>query len=91
MSNDSSGLSDEVHAEINPTGPGPDNGPQPEPIGDRPADGASTAAWVDYCVALGADRTFLTEETGHFDGGGYARESKFGRGDLIALADRLGG
>src|SRR3954468_22954913 len=40
---------------------------QPDPIPARPADGAAKAKWVDYCVALGADRTFLTSDTEHYD------------------------
>jgi hypothetical protein len=41
MSHDSAGLTDEVHAELNPAGPEPDYGPQPAPIPARPSDNAS--------------------------------------------------
>lgn len=86
-----SGLRDAVTAELNPSGPEPDYGPQPEPVADRPANGASKDVWIDYVVALGADRTFVTSDTYHFDGTGYAPEPGLSRADLIALADRLGG
>lgn len=86
-----SGLRDDLVAELNPAGPEPDYGPQPEPIPARPADGAAKDAWVDYVVALGADRTFVTMDTEHFDGTGYAAEPGLSRAGLIALADRLGG
>lgn len=33
----------------------------------RPADTAAKAVWVDYVVALGADRTFVSGDTEHFD------------------------
>jgi hypothetical protein len=89
--NDGSGLSDEVHAELNPTGSDPDRGPQADPIPERPAASADKAAWVDYVVALGADRTFVTEDTEHFDGVEYGIEPGFTRQQLIDLADRLGG
>jgi hypothetical protein len=91
MSNDSSGLSDEVAAEVNPTGSEPDNGVQADPIPDRPADGAAKDAWVDYVVALGADRTFVTETTEHFDRDAYVLEPGLTRAQLAELADRLGG
>lgn len=42
---------------------------QPEPIPDRPADGAPKAKWVDYVVALGADRDFVTGQSEHHDPG----------------------
>jgi hypothetical protein len=65
---------------------------QPPPIPDRPADGATKAKWVDYCVALGADRTFLTSDTEHNDGTGtIVTEPALTRDELIELADRLGG
>jgi L-ascorbate metabolism protein UlaG (beta-lactamase superfamily) len=91
MSTSDSGLSDEVNTEVNPTMDVPDRGPQAAAIPDRPADGAPTGAWVDYVVALGADRTFVTGDTRHFDGEGYAAEAGLRRSELIELADRLGG
>jgi hypothetical protein len=88
---DGAGLTDEVYAELNPTGPEPDYGPQADPIPARPANSAGVAAWVDYVVALGADRDFVTSDTQHFRGGEYATAPAFTRERLIALADRLGG
>jgi hypothetical protein len=68
---------------------------QPPAIPDRPADGAAKAKWVDYCVALGADRTFLTEDTEHGGGGADGNERitepALTRDQLIELATRLGG
>ena len=92
MSHDSAGLTDEVFAELNPTGPEPGYGPQPDPIPDRPADGAPIEKWVDYVVALGADRTFVTQKTLHQDGpDDQDLIPAFKRGDLISLANHLGG
>lgn len=91
MSSDSSGLADEVISDLNPSDPEPDRGLQPAPIPDRPADGAGKDAWVDYVVALGADRPFVTADTEHFDGEGYTTEPSFTRAQLIQLADRLSG
>lgn len=84
--NDSAGLTDEVHVTLNGVPLG-----QSQPIPSRPADGASVAAWVDYVVALGADRTFVTADTEHFDGNERVVAAPLRRGDLIELADRLGG
>lgn len=92
MSHDNAGLTDEVNTELNPTSPNPDYGPQPDPLPDRPSDGASVEKWVEYVVALGADRTYLTETTTHQDGPNeYRIVPPFKRADLIALADHLGG
>ncbi|MET0426277.1 MAG: hypothetical protein ABW046_20580 [Actinoplanes sp.] len=91
MATNDSGLSDEVQVELNPTGPEPDRGRQPDPIPDRPAEGAGRDKWVHYVVALGADRTYVTAETEHFDGVEYVAESSLSRPDLIELANRLGG
>jgi hypothetical protein len=93
MADDRSGISDGAQADLNPTGPDPDNGPQPDPIPDRPADGATKAKWADYCVALGADRTFITSDTEHFDADANeaVTEPALTRDELIELADRLGG
>lgn len=88
---DSSGLTDEVNAEVNSSSSAPDHGPQASPIPDRPADGASKDAWVDYVVALGADRTYVTGETEHFDRDAYVIDPGLTRAQLIELADRLGG
>jgi hypothetical protein len=67
MATDDNRMTDEVSAELNPADdPGPAEG-QPDPIPPRPADGAAKAKWVDYCVALGAERAFLLGETEHYD------------------------
>lgn len=66
---------------------------------DRPAEGASKPAWVDYCVALGAQREDLEEETSHHvTGRGEAPDilgeyvsAPYTKDELVALADRLGG
>jgi hypothetical protein len=76
MATDSAGLSDEIQVELNPTGPDPDYGPQPDPIPDRPADTATKAKWAAYVVALGT----------HPD-----TAAGMERKDLIDLAGRLGG
>ncbi len=62
-------------------------------IPDRPDDDADRDAWVSYVVALGADRTFVTETTAHFD-----EEAKqaipvppLTVQQLVELAGRLGG
>lgn len=91
MTTSDNGMSDEIRVELNPTGSEPDRGPQPNPIPDRPADGAPKLAWVDYVVALGADRTFVSEETVHSDGDRQVEEPALSRPQLIKLADRLGG
>jgi len=92
MSHDSAGLTDEVFAELNPAGPEPDYGPQPDPIPARPSDGAGIEKWVDYVVALGADRTFVTETTVHrVDPIDAVEAPALKRAQLIELADRLGG
>lgn len=90
MASDRNLMEDSVTVEL--TSPG-ENLP---PVGDRPADGAPTAAWVDYCVDLGADRTYLTQTTLHFDHleadgatATYLEEPKFTKSQLIDLADRL--
>lgn len=64
----------------------------------KPAESASVSAWVDYCVSLGADRTFLTEETVHHDHVAadgqtnvYVTEPKLTKAELQELATRLGG
>lgn len=89
---DGSGMTDSVNAALNDDDE-PDRGEQPQAIPDRPADGAPKAKWVDYVVALGADRTFVTEDTEHHDAelGEAATEPGLSRDELIELADRLGG
>lgn len=86
-------MSDEVNAKLNPE---PDDSApvdQPTTLPRRPADSASKAKWIEYLVALGADPTFLTEDTEHFDArvGESVVEPPLDREQLIELADRLGG
>lgn len=78
MSSNDSGLRDEAFpvTYTDDPGPDPDYGPQPDPIPDRPADGAKAEKWAAYVVALGL----------HPDEAG-----KHSRAELIDLADRLGG
>jgi hypothetical protein len=62
-------------------------------IPDRPADSAAKAEWVDYAVALGADRTYIDGDTEHYDENdeAYHTDSGLTVSDLRELADRLGG
>jgi hypothetical protein len=97
MSTDSNGLTDGVTAELNPA-VGDDAG---EPQLKRPPGSAGKAAWVDYCVALGADRDRLEGRTAHYgvvphESGvgltnGYATPPALAKEELVDLADRLGG
>lgn len=70
MATENNQMSDEVT--ITQRG-GPDGevtvtyGAQPEPLPNRPADGAPKAKWVDYVVALGADRDYVEGNTDHWD------------------------
>lgn len=91
MATSSSGLRDEATAELGPAGPEPDYGPQADPIPARPSDGAGKDSWVGYVVALGADRTYVTTTTAHFDGEDYGEHAGLTKEQLIDLADRLGG
>ncbi|GIE35902.1 hypothetical protein Ait01nite_089470 [Actinoplanes italicus] len=83
---DSAGLTDEVLVVVN-------GGARSNAIPDRPADTAAKAVWVDYVVALGADRTFVTGATDHYDEkqGAVVTEPGMTVGQLIELAGRLGG
>ena len=71
MASDGNGLADEAQVTLNDVPAG-----LPASVPDRPADSAPKAKWVDYVVALGADRDAASERT---------------RSDLADLADRLGG
>jgi hypothetical protein len=71
-----------------------------EEVGKRPGDSASKAAWVDYCVSLGADRDYLEGDTDHnrleLDENFQpvvTKETHPGltRDQLIELADSMGG
>ncbi len=88
MSNDSAGLTDEVQVRLNGVLTG-----QLQSLPDRPADSAGKDAWVDYVVSLGADRTYVTTTTEHFDERENASVEEPGltKAELVELADRLGG
>jgi hypothetical protein len=62
-----------------------------QPSLKRPADSAAKAAWVDYCVALGADRAVIEGTSEHWDGNAYAPTEALTRNELVDLAGRLGG
>lgn len=93
---DTTNLTDEFKIEMNPvdTDDGPTSPQLPE-IPARPADSASVADWVTYCVSLGADEKFLTDETKHWDGeltsGRLMAAPSLDKKTLIKLADHLGG
>jgi hypothetical protein len=93
MSSDGSGIRDTTQVELNPPGAELDNGPQPEPIPARPADGATKAKWLDYVVRLGADQDWVSGHTAHWDDtqGRYVQSKALSRDELIELANRLGG
>jgi hypothetical protein len=93
VSTDGSGIRDTAQAELNPPDdPGPAE-EQPAALPDRPTDGAKKDKWVDYVVALGADRRAVTGNTEHWDDelGGHVATEALSREDLINLADALGG
>ena len=96
---DASGLADEVSVALN----GPDQAAEAraarlayqEPsLPDRPADSATKAVWVDYCVVLGADLS-IADDTEHWEGdkdtGQRVTVKALTKAELIELADRLGG
>lgn len=66
---------------------------------DRPSDSDNKDAWVDYCVALGAQVEALTDYTYHTISGkgtdptviGEYEDPSYTKDELIDLADRLGG
>jgi hypothetical protein len=66
---------------------------QPAGLPARPADGAAKTKWVDYVVALGADRAHVLGETAHHnaDTGRPEQSRALGRDELIELAGGLGG
>jgi hypothetical protein len=77
---ENSGLSDEVSVELNPAEVSSAPAATP-PLPSRPADSAPKSAWVDYVVALGADRG-VAEDTRHYDPRGTER---------LELEDFVGG
>lgn len=97
MTTDGAGLTDEVIPELNPP---PAEVTDAEPGLHRPADSASKADWVEYVVALGADRAAVAGESEHWDptavasggtGGDYVRAPELTKAELVELADRLNG
>jgi hypothetical protein len=91
MMPDSSGLSDEVITALN-TEPDEATG-RPSGIPVRPAGNADRGTWIEYVVALGADRAYVSGSTEHYSSetGQVDTHPGLGRGELIQLADRLGG
>lgn len=97
MPTDPAGLTDSVILEMNGEEV-PTNNFKPLV---RPADGASTAKWVDYCVSLGADRDWLLGKTEHYVGDAnappnpetpqFAVSEKATKTFLKKLASDLGG
>ena len=94
---DTGGLTDDVDADVNPTGGDTPAGELPS-VPARPSDGAPKAAWIDYAVALGADREALTGEREHWDeqggdseNGGYVPGRALTRNEIRDVADSLGG
>jgi hypothetical protein len=77
VTTDESGITDEVKVELNPKDePAASTEArlaQQEPsLPSRPADSASKSAWVDYVVALGADRS-VAEDLRYYDARGRER------------------
>ena len=69
MTTDESGITDEVQVSLN----GPQVSAPPAPaVPERPADNAPKAKWVDYVVALGADRS-VAEDLRYYDPHGGVR------------------
>lgn len=61
-------------------------------IPKRPSDTAAAADWVEYCVALGADKHYLTETTQHtVDSDSFEEHTPLTRAELKELATNLGG
>jgi hypothetical protein len=92
MAKDEAGLTDEFKIELNPVdGEEEERSPQLPAIPDRPKDSASVADWVTYLVALGADETFLTQRTEHWDTerGRLGEVPPLNKDVLIKLADHL--
>lgn len=94
MATDESGLTDEFQIMLNPVdGDEEPSPPQLPAIPERPAESASKAEWVTYLVALGADETFLTERTEHWDTerGRRGEIPSLNKDVLVKLADHLEG
>jgi len=89
MPDDDAGLTDEIVVELNPAptedSPGPDHIAMPP----KPTKNSPISAWVDYCVGLGADRTYITHDTQHYVG--VVTDPPLTKAQLIALATSLEG
>lgn len=92
MATDENALTDEVVIELNGKLVGTVEMP---PIPDRPDDASDRDEWVEYVVALGADRNFVEAETAHWEGdpdnGEYVLAPALETEQLKDLAKRLGG
>lgn len=88
MATSQAGLRDAVQVHVNGTDVN-----TLEQTPDRPVAGAPKSEWIDYVVALGADRAFLLGNTVHFDAARseHVPGEAFSRTELTELADRLGG
>jgi hypothetical protein len=84
MMPDSSGLSDEVITALN-TEPDEATG-RPSGIPVRPAGNADRGTWIEYVAYVSGSTEHYSSETGQVD-----THPGLGRGELIQLADRLGG
>lgn len=87
-------LTDELLVELNPEPvAGPDH--EYDALPARPDDDADREDWLEYAVALGADRTFLDETTQHYigevDNGHYVEVPSLDVDMLKMIADGLGG
>lgn len=104
MSDDNNRMTDAVRADLNP--PAEETTDGGEAGLRRPADSATKAAWVDYVVGLGADRAHVEGGSWHYrpdlDNGydaardgephpAYEQAAALTKGELVDLADRLGG
>lgn len=93
MSSDGSGLWDEAVAELNPSTADAEDAEDARPGVQRPADSAAKAAWVDHVVSLGADRATVSGSSQHWDDEAqeYVAAPELSKGELVELANRLGG
>lgn len=98
MAVDRNEMSDELAVELSD-----ENGPKQMTVGDRPSASAPKDDWLNYVVALGASREYLTNTTHHYSLGansseenesgepGYIEDPVFTKEELMELADRLTG
>lgn len=93
MAEDKTSLTDEFVVEMNPIeGESEKRSPQLPAIPERPDEDADRSEWVGYVVSLGADETFVNEETTHTSEkhGGRVTVPSLDKATLIKLADHLG-